>query len=53
MLGCGERRQPLSACRSQVVEHAHKYVSQKVPDAQWLPIIEAEVRKCIEEEKPN
>ena len=49
--GCQRPSKPLSPCRAQVVKDADPYVSQHVPDSQWQPIIEAEIRKCIDEEQ--
>jgi hypothetical protein len=51
MEGCRDRVKPLSPCRARVLEHAKKYVNDNVPDIQWQPVIEAEMAKCIEEEK--
>jgi hypothetical protein len=48
---CRERLKPLSPCRAQVVKHAESYVSQQIPASEWQPIIEAEIKKCIAEEK--
>src|ERR1700694_791814 len=48
---CRERRKPLSACRAQIVKHADSYVSRHIPTSEWQPIIEAEIKKCIEEER--
>jgi hypothetical protein len=48
---CRERQKPLSPCRAAVVKHAESYVSRRIPDPQWQPIIEAEINKCIAEEK--
>src|SRR5260221_14527625 len=48
---CYERPKPLSPCRAQVVKHANSYVSRHIPTSEWQPIIEAEIKKCIAEEK--
>jgi hypothetical protein len=50
-LGCRERNKPLSTCRAQVIKDSERYVSQHTPDAKWLPLIEAETQRCIEQEK--
>jgi hypothetical protein len=39
---------PLSPCRAQVLKDAEKYMEQHVHDSEWMPIIEAEIRACIE-----
>jgi hypothetical protein len=49
--GCRQQGKPLSPCRAKVLRHADDYVSRHIPDSQWQPIIEAEMQKCIEEEK--
>ena len=48
---CRREQKPLSPCRAQVIKHVDTYVSRHVPDAEWQPIIEAELNKCIAEEK--
>jgi hypothetical protein len=42
---------PLSPCRAAALKHAGDYISRHVPDSQWQPIIEAELERCIEQEK--
>lgn len=39
-----------SQCRARAVLDAEGYASQHIPEAQWQPKIEAEIRACIEEE---
>lgn len=48
--GCHKTRQPLSPCRAQVFKKAEQYLSQGIPESQWLPEIEAALRACIEQE---
>jgi hypothetical protein len=40
-----------SQCRAKAVKDAVRYESQHIPDSQWVPKIEAEIRACVEEEK--
>jgi hypothetical protein len=50
-LGCGERHEPLSPCRAQVLKDSERYTSQHTPDAEWQPLIQAELQRCIEQEQ--
>jgi hypothetical protein len=50
-LGCGERRIHLSPCRAQVLKDSERYISRHTPDAEWQPLIEAELQRCIEQEE--
>jgi hypothetical protein len=47
---CQKPTRSLSPCRAKVVKDTERYVSQHIPDGQWQPIIEAELRQCIEEQ---
>lgn len=53
MEGCLPVDRALSPCRAQTLKDAERYESQHIPEAQWQPKIEAEIRACIEKEKPK
>jgi hypothetical protein len=33
------------------MRHADNYIGQHIPDIEWQPKIQAEIQKCIEEER--
>jgi hypothetical protein len=51
---CREPPKPISlsltTCLTAVVKHYESYASRQVPDSEWQPIIEGEIKKCKAEE---
>jgi hypothetical protein len=48
--GCRQIPQ-LSPCQARVRDHLLNYQSRNIPPSEYYPVLEEELRKCIEEKK--